>query len=102
MKPIEITDALVKTDLVQRVHQNQKLGAEALNQFQKTVQEKLDEQVNSTPRPVPREDEVVLNVRGRHRREGEQRRRDADGKPDDADEPPRGQGPGDGHIDIKI
>ena len=102
MKPIEITDSLAKTDLVQRIHQNQKLGAEALGQFQKSLQDRINDQVNSA-QPVQRDDEVVLHVND-ERRDGKQsgrhRQGEQSGAGEESDAPARDDRPGDDHIDI--
>ena len=103
MKPIEITDSLAKTDLVQRIHQNQKLSSEALGQFQKSLQNRLNEQVNITP-PVPRDDEVVLHVndeRQEQKNPGKHRQREESGTVEESDASIQDDRPGDGHIDIK-
>ena len=109
VRPIEITDALSKSEAVQRLQQNQKVQPEAAQQFQKTLTEKLTEQV-TTPNPVEKGDEVVLHIdeqeREKHKTpEGEEfpAGENTDGetpeqeKGEDGETPP----PHD-HIDIKI
>ena len=61
VRPIEISDSLSKTEAVQRLQQTQKAQLEAAQQFQKTLGEKLTEEVK-TPKPVSAGDHVVLHV----------------------------------------
>ena len=61
VRPIEISDSRSKSEAVQRIQQNQKVQPEAVQQFQKTLNEKLSLQVTIT-NPVPKGDQVVLHV----------------------------------------
>ena len=112
VRPIEISDALTKSETVQREQQNQKIQPEAAQHFQKTVAEKLTEQVQ-TPNPVPKGDEVVLHIdeqeeekrktaqeeheESRDSQENTDKEEGKQGKDGDDDDLPQQS-----HIDIKI
>jgi hypothetical protein len=108
VRPIEITDALAKSQEVGRLQQNAQLRPEAAQEFQKTIDDKMHRQRLTAPNPVPESDQVVL-----HTDEREQRRRKpgrAGRQPVKGSRPqapaPASSGPpasaGEGHIDITI
>lgn len=81
VRPIEITDSLSKTEALQRLQQNQKVLPEAAQQFQKSLSDKLTQQV-TTPNPVAKSDQVVLHVDEQE----EEKRKTAEGEEQPADD----------------
>ncbi len=75
VRPIELSDALSKSETAQRLLQSQKIQPEAAQQFQKELTGRAAEQVTK-PNPVPKGDEVVLRVN----QEEEEKRRTAEGE----------------------
>ena len=75
VRPIEISDALSKSETAQRLLQSQKVQPEAAQQFQKDLTSRTAEQVTK-PNPVPKGDEVVLRVS----EEEEEKRKTTDGE----------------------
>ena len=62
VRPIEITDAVSKSQEVGRLQQNFQQNPEMVEEFQKTLGEREKVRNLTAPIPVPQKDEVVLHV----------------------------------------
>ena len=107
VRPIEITDALAKSQEVGRMQQNTQSRPDIAHDFQKAIEDKLHLQETHAPNPVPETDQVVLHVdeqeREKRKEAGDEWRgykgksRHRGGKKSDTEE-----GPAEGHIDITV
>jgi len=108
VRPIEISDSLSKSEAVQRIQQNQKIQPEAVQQFQKTLTDKLAVQV-TVPNPVPEEDHVVLHTDEQEKEKSKDTKDEERGSDEHPAEDTHGQekkgnkdSPPYDHIDIKV
>lgn len=110
VRPIELTDALSKVQAIERMQQNARAIPEAIQQFQKELNEKLAGEQTKIAQPAASGDRITLHADEREKeekREDEDRNRDTfehrEEKPGDPSAP-RDDKPGNppGHIDIRI
>ena len=103
VRPIEITDALSKVQVTERIQQNLKATPEAVQQFQKELSERLADEQVTVPQPPQPEDQIIL-----HEKDEEKDQRKEDGghpgdetQSGDDDDPGPDDGAPSGHIDIR-
>ncbi len=110
VRPIEITDTISKVQAVERFQQNVKAATEAVQQFQKELNEKIAGDQVHLATPTPQTDRLILHADERdrdRRRTAEDHEKvegpatkDADKEYDEGrdENPPYPAG----HIDIKV
>ena len=109
VRPIEITDSLSKVQAVERMQQQAKVIPETVQQFQKSLDEKITSELANTASPPPPGEQILL-----HADEREKKKLKADEyeheEPPEKKEHPRKKNENPGkklrknseHIDIKI
>ncbi|MFC1485812.1 hypothetical protein ACFL55_02160 [Candidatus Latescibacterota bacterium] len=106
VRPIEITDALSKSQEVGRMQQNAQTRPDIAHDLQKAIEDKLHIQQTHAPNPVPETDHVVLHIDEQERekhKEAEDEWRGYKRKPGrrGGKEAEHDEGQADSHIDVK-
>lgn len=103
VRPIEITDALSKSQEVVRLQQNFQHNPEVVEEFQKTVSEREKIRNLTAPVAVPQKDEVVLHVSEEDKEKHQGGRKHPEtGENNKKNEINRIDTPPTGHIDIIV
>ncbi len=110
VRPIEITDFLSKAQEVGRLQQNAEMRPDAMQEFQKSLTDKMKIQMVNSPNPTPQTDQVVLHIDEQEKekrktaedQENEPAKKDKEDKEEQMKKSEEDESNPSGHIDIKV